>query len=196
MAVALIGLTGGIGAGKSAALRALEELGASVLSSDAVVHELYEGDEVRDAVVSRWGDDVAPGGVVDRGSIAKIVFDAPQEREWLESLLWPLVGARIAGWIEAVGKQSPPPRAAVLEVPLLFESGMDAACDATIAVVTSEEKIAERVASRDLVSVGAREGRQLSQEEKASRASFVVGNDGTVEDLRRKLSGILDKLGG
>ncbi|HEY1689250.1 MAG TPA: dephospho-CoA kinase [Solirubrobacteraceae bacterium] len=196
MAVALIGLTGGIGAGKSTALQALQELGASVLSSDAVVHQLYEGEQVKDAVVERWGEQVAPGGVVDRGSIAKIVFDAPEEREWLESLLWPLVGTRIAGWIQEVRSLSPPPRAAVLEVPLLFESGLDAACDGSIAVVASEEEIAQRTASRSLVGVGAREGRQLSQEQKAGRASFVVENDGSVEDLKRKLSSVLDKLGG
>lgn len=196
MAVALIGLTGGIGAGKSTALQALTELGASVLSSDAVVHELYEGEQVRDAVVERWGEQVAPAGAIDRASIAKIVFDAPEEREWLESLLWPLVGKRIAGWIQEVREQDPQPRAAVLEVPLLFESGLEAACDATIAVVAAKETIAQRTANRDLVGVGAREGRQLTQEEKASRASFVVENDGSLEDLRRKLSSVLDKLGG
>ncbi|MHB1808899.1 MAG: dephospho-CoA kinase [Solirubrobacteraceae bacterium] len=194
MAVKLIGLTGAIGAGKSTALAELSELGAEVLSSDAVVHELYESDELRDAVVRRWGAHVAPNGSVDRSEIAKIVFAQPAEREWLEGKLWPLVGQRIGAWVQQARSISPPPRAAVLEVPLLFESGFDAGCDATIAVVASAETVAQRTADRRLVSVGEREGRQLSGEEKAARASFVVKNDGGLEELRAKLSNILEKL--
>lgn len=194
MAVKLIGLTGGIGAGKSTALRAFAELGAEVLSSDAVVHELYGGERLRDAVVARWGDGVAPAGAVDRGKVAQIVFADPAEREWLESLLWPLVGERIAGWIEQARTIGPPPRALVLEVPLLFESGFDAGCDATVAIVAPVEQIAARTADRDLVGVGERESRQLAAAEKASRASFVVENDGSIAELRRKLSDVLDKL--
>ena len=94
----LVGLTGGIGAGKSEALAALERLGAAALSTDAVVHELYGDPEVVAAVVGRWGDDVAPGGVVDRPAVARHAFASPAEREWLEGLLWPRVGARVQAW--------------------------------------------------------------------------------------------------
>ena len=96
--VPFVGLTGGLGAGKSTALQALERLGAATLSTDAVVHELYASDEVRNAVVERWGPEVAPEGVVDRPVIARRVFAAPDERAWLEGLLWPLVGDRVASW--------------------------------------------------------------------------------------------------
>ena len=106
-----VGLTGGIGAGKSEALAALARLGAATLSTDAVVHELYVGPEVRDAVVARWGADVAPGGVVDRPAVARHAFAAPEERAWLEGLLWPLVGARVAAWREEQESHDPPPRA-------------------------------------------------------------------------------------
>src|SRR5207244_100876 len=71
LAVPFVGLTGGLGSGKSTALAALERLGAATLSTDAVVHELYASDEVRDAVVERWGPEVAPDGVVDRAAIAR-----------------------------------------------------------------------------------------------------------------------------
>lgn len=194
MPVKLIGLTGGIGAGKSTALRILADLGAETLSSDAVVHELYESEELRTAVTARWGEQVAPDGAVDRGEIARIVFADPEEREWLESRLWPLVGQRIGSWVEAVRTKSPPPRAVVLEVPLLFESGFDAGCDETVAILTSEENLKSRTAERSLVGVRERAGRQLSSEEKARRASFVVENDGGMEELRAKLSNILEKL--
>jgi dephospho-CoA kinase len=92
--VPFVGLTGGMGSGKSTALAALARLGAATLSSDAVVHELYEQDaQLRDAVVERWGERVAPGGVVDRAAIAERAFAGDEERAWLEGLLWPLVGA-------------------------------------------------------------------------------------------------------
>lgn len=194
MAVPLIGLTGGMGAGKSTALAALHRLGAEVLSSDQVVHELYEEPEVVDAVVARLGAGVASEGKIDRSAVAQAVFADPAQREWLEGLIWPLVGQRIAAWIERVRSQSPPPRAAVLEVPLLFEAGMERGYDATIAIVADESRIAERTADRGLVGVSQRNSLQLSQEEKAQRASFVVHNDGDLEELERELSGVLDNL--
>jgi dephospho-CoA kinase len=194
-AVPFVGLTGGLGSGKSTALRALERLGASVLSSDAVVHELYEGDQLRDAVVGRFGPEVAPGGVVDRSAVAQRAFADPQDRRWLESVVWPMVGARVAGWLEQARTQEPAPRAAVVEVPLLFEAGLEGAYDATIAVITEEAVRSQRAAARGHASVDERAARQLSQEEKASRATFVVHNDGTEEDLERELSSVLDKLG-
>lgn len=196
MAVPLIGLTGGIGAGKSTALAALRKLGADVLSTDEVVHQLYGERTVRDAAVERWGQDVAPGGRIDRGKVAEIVFTDPSERQWLEGMLWPLVGERVSAWAQDARSASPPPRAAVLEVPLLFESGLDAACEATISISASEEAIAERTSGRGLIGLAERTSRQLSQEEKAQRATFSIVNDGSVEELERKLSEVLDNLSG
>jgi dephospho-CoA kinase len=193
--VPFVGLTGGMGAGKSTALRALADLGAQVLSTDAVVHELYGERQVRDAVVERWGAEVAPGGVVDRTAVAARAFAGEeQERKWLEGLLWPLVGTRIAGWLEHVRALRPAPRAAVVEVPLLFEAGMERGFDATVAVIVQEETRFERAAERGHALVDERAARQLSQEEKAHRATFVVHNDGTEGDLRRELADVLGKL--
>jgi dephospho-CoA kinase len=195
--VPFVGLTGGMGAGKSTALKALEELGAKVLSTDAVVHELYGEKQVRDAVVERWGPEVAPGGVVERAAVAAKAFTGGEEdRRWLEGLLWPLVGARIAGWLEHVRALRPPPRAAVVEVPLLFEAGMERGFDATIAVVAQERTRAERAAGRGHTLADERVARQLSQEEKARRATFTVSNDGSEGDLRRELAEVLAKLSG
>ncbi len=193
-AVPFVGLTGGLGAGKSTALDALERLGATTISSDAVVHELYEGDQLRDAVVARFGPDVAPDGVVDRSAVAQRAFADPNDRKWLEEQIWPLVGARVAGWLEQARAATPAPRAAVVEVPLLFEAGLEGLYDATIAVISEEPVRAQRAAARGHAVVDERAARQLSQEEKARRATFVVRNDGTKEDLLRRLSEVLDKL--
>ena len=192
-----VGLTGGMGAGKSTALEALRELGAQVLSTDVVVHELYRDARVRDAVVQRWGAEVAPDGVVDRAAVAARAFAGGEEdRRWLESLLWPLVGARMAAWLESVRALRPAPRAAVVEVPLLFEAGMESGFDATIAVIARESTRRERAAGRGHALADERAARQLSQEEKAQRATFVVHNDGSQAELRRELADVLGKLSG
>jgi dephospho-CoA kinase len=193
--VPLIGLTGGMGAGKSTALKLLERLGAAVQSTDAVVHELYEGERLRDAVVARWGAEMAPGGKVDRSAVAGRAFGDERERAWLEGVIWPLVGERITAWLEQARTKRPAPRATVIEVPLLFEAGMEGMYDATIAVVSSEELRVARAAGRGHALADERAARQLPQQEKANRATFVVRNDGTPEDLRRALSSVLDKLG-
>jgi dephospho-CoA kinase len=192
--VPFVGLTGGLGSGKSTACAALERLGAATLSTDAVVHELYASDEVRDAVVERWGEEVAPGGVVDRSAIARHVFAAPAEREWLEGLLWPLVGQRVWAFRQEQESADPAPKAAVVETPLLFEAGMDGIYDATIAVVADEAVRRERAAARGHEAVDERATRQLPQAEKAQRATFVVHNDGSETDLERTLSDVLAKL--
>ena len=192
--VPTVGLTGGLGAGKSTALAALERLGAATLSTDAVVHELYAAPEVRDAVVARWGAGVAPDGVVDRAAVAARAFAAPEERAWLEGELWPRVGRRVAGWLQEVADRDPPPLAAVVETPLLFEAGMDGVYDATVAVVADEEVRAERAAARGQVAADERAARQLPQAEKARRATFVVDNSGTKAHLEDQLSAILATL--
>jgi dephospho-CoA kinase len=185
-----LGLTGGLGAGKSEALRLLEELGAATLSTDAVVHELLATDVVRDEVVARLGPGVLRNGALDRSAIAARVFGDDEARAWLEGVLWPRVGERVAAWRAEVGDD----RIAVVEVPLLFESGMEEVFDSTIAVVADEEVRERRAAARGHASVAGRAGRQLRQAEKAERADFTVRNDGSLEELRQSLSQVLERL--
>jgi dephospho-CoA kinase len=192
--VPFVGLTGGIAAGKSEALRALERLGAATLSTDAVVHELLTTGEVRDALIERFGSDVAPDGEIDRSAVAEVVFGDDEQRGWLEGMLWPKVGERIVSWRAEVSEADPPPRAAVVEVPLLFESGMEAAFDSTIAVVADEDVRNERAGTRGHRGVESRTSRQLTQDEKARRADVVVRNDGTLEDLEAALSSALANM--
>lgn len=193
--VPFVGLTGGLGAGKSEALSALGKLGAATLSADAVVHELLGTDELREALTGRFGPGIAPGGVVDRSVVADRVFSQPGEREWLEGLLWPRVGERIAAWREERDHAEPVPKAAVVEVPLLFEAGMGPTFDHTIAVVAEEAVRESRAAERGHAGVASRQDRQLSQAEKAQHADFVVRNDGTLEELKHALSRVLAKIG-
>jgi dephospho-CoA kinase len=192
--LAFVGLTGGIGAGKSTALDALQRLGAATLSTDRVVHELYDDPEVRAAVVDRFGDGVQRDGRIDRAALARVAFATAEDRQWLESLLWPRVGARMVAWREQVEAAQPRPRAAVIEVPLLFESGLDHGFDATIAVIADEQTREARASARGHEALAERGARQLSQEEKSQRATYTVRNDSTTTELESKLSAILDML--
>ncbi len=196
MGVPFVGLTGGLGAGKSTALAVLERLGAAVLSADAVVHELYESDQVRTVIRERWGDSVFDGERVDRGAIARLTFASADQRSWLEGVLWPLVGERVDAFRSGLAVREPTPIAGVVETPLLFEAGGETRFDATIAVVADDRLRAERIASRDQQSLAARERVQLSQQEKARRADHVVVNDGSIEELEAQLAAILARLAG
>jgi dephospho-CoA kinase len=189
--VPIVGLTGAIAAGKSEALAALERHGAATLSTDAVVHELLGTERVRDVLVGRWGADVAPGGEVDRARVGAIVFEQPDELRWLESTLHPLVGERMHAWRNALDGDA---RLAVVEVPLLFETGMEALFDATICVVAPDAVRAERAGARGLGDLAGRSERQLSQDEKAARATYVVRNDGDLGELDRRIGELVADL--
>ena len=191
MAPLKIGLTGGIAAGKSEALKAFERLGAATLSSDAVVHELLESESLRDRLAARWGPEVISGGGLDRAKIGEIVFADPEQLSWLEEQIHPLVQEKTAAWLMSLPAGT---EGAVVAVPLLFEAGSDKAFDTTVSIVTADEVRRERAAARGHALVDEREARQLTQGEKAERAEHVIENDGSVEDLERALSALLAKL--
>jgi dephospho-CoA kinase len=188
-----IGLTGGIAAGKSESLAAFERLGAATISSDAVVHELLDSEPLLGRLKQRWGEEVASDGRVDRTKVGEIVFANPEELAWLESQIHPLVGERIGSWLGSLPADA---RLAVVEVPLLFEGEMAAVFDTTVAVVASDDVRRVRAEARGHALVGEREARQLPQGEKAARAEHVIENDGTLEDLERRLSALVAKLEG
>jgi dephospho-CoA kinase len=188
-----IGLTGGIAAGKSTALAAFERLGAATISSDAVVHELLDSEPLLGRLTERWGADLAPDGKVDRARVGEIVFADPAQLSWLESQVHPLVGERIGAFLLSLPAET---EVAVVEVPLLFESGMEGVFDTTVAVVASDDVRRARAESRGHTLVGERDARQLEQSEKADRAEHVIENDGTPEQLEQALSALVEKLRG
>ena len=187
----LIGLSGAIASGKSATLDALGRLGAATLSTDAVTHELLDRPEVLNRLIERWGPEVGPGGRVDRARIGEIVFADPDELRWLESVLHPLVGERMLAWREELDGRT---ELAVVEVPLLFEAGMESLFDATLVVVAGDERRAEWAASRGTRDFAERSARQLSEAEKAARATFVVSNDGDLGQLEAALRELWPRL--
>ena len=187
-----LAVTGGIGAGKSEALRAFERHGAAVISSDEIVHELLRSDEeVRAALKERFGEGVfAAGGEVDRDRVAEIVFADSDELDWLERLLHPRVVASYLTWREELARLPDPPAVSVTEVPLLYEVGGDSRFDAVVVISASPEV---RI-SRQVRPMQDRERRLIPDEEKLARADFAYVNDGSLEDLDSFVSGVVERL--
>jgi dephospho-CoA kinase len=186
-----VGLTGGIGAGKSEALAAFERLGAATLSTDRVAHDILDDGQVKGALIERWGEQIAPNGSVDRDKVGEIVFADRDELTWLESVTHPRVGAHVAEWRQSLG---PDVEVAVVEVPLLFEAAMEGAFDETVAVVADDDLRDARLRERGQAGLEGREGRQLDQAEKERRADHVIRNDASLEELGSQVRALIDQL--
>src|ERR671932_1769351 len=173
-----VAITGAIGAGKSAALEAFARHGAETISSDETVHRLLRSDpNVRRELVERFGPDVIGADGADRARIAAIVFNDPDQLDWLEELLHPRVVEENLAWRGEVARRPDPPALTVTEVPLLFETGAEKRFDAVV-VITAPKQL--RDARRPLTDD--REERLIPDEEKVALADFAYVNDGTLEE--------------
>ena len=177
-----VAITGGIGAGKTEALNAFARHGAATISSDDIVHRLLrEDDDVRAALLERFGTGILDdAGHVDRAAISRIVFDDREALAWLEALLHPRVVTEYLAWREALAGLPNPPAVSATEVPLLYEVGGHERFDAVVAITAPEDLRRER--SR-VNSPEQRESRLIPDEEKAARADFSYVNDGTRQQL-------------
>ncbi len=183
--VILVGLTGGIGAGKSTVSARLAELGARVVDADAITRELQApGTEVFAAVVERFGPGVVGAdGALDRQALADIVFNDADELAALNGIVHPAVGLEIARRLEEAAATDD---VVVLDVPLLVESGRDDMAAVIVVDLPEDEAVRRLVAHRGFSEADARAriARQASREERRARADLVLDNSGTVEDLR------------
>ena len=186
-----VAITGGIGAGKSEALKAFARNGAATVSSDEIVHHLLRRPEVRDAVVARVGNGVlSPEGEIDRGALATIVFNDRGALAWLEELLHPLVSAEYLRWREQLAALPDAPRVSVTEVPLLYETGGDARFDKVV-VITAPSKLRR---ARSQVATDDRESRLIPDAEKVRRADYSFTNTGSLEDLDAFVQSVMAEL--
>ncbi len=153
------------------------------LSTDEVAHEALADPDVLATLAERWGPGVQRDGTVDRKAVGEIVFNDRDELKWLESITHPKVGEKVWNWRQGL---EPDVELAVVEVPLLFEAGMESFFDGVLVVQAGERREGWLQARGD-AGVEGRSGRQLPEAEKADRATWVVENDGTLQDLEAKL---------
>jgi dephospho-CoA kinase len=187
-----VAITGGIGAGKSEALKAFERHGAAVISSDDIVHRLLREDEaVKRTMVERLGSEIfGDDGEIDRSQVAKVVFGDREALLWLEQLLHPLVSLEYLRWRDELAQGPDPPTLSVTEVPLLYEAGSAERFDKVV-LITAPPMLA---AARARVSADERSDRLIPDEEKARRADFVYVNDRSLDELDTFVAGVVREL--
>jgi dephospho-CoA kinase len=187
-----VAITGGIGAGKSETLYAFQKAGAATVSSDEIVHHLLRTDpEVREALVAELGEGILDdAGGIDRARVAEIVFADRDKLDFLESVLHPRVAAEYLRWREQLAELPEPPRVAVTEVPLLYESGGEERFDKVV-VITAPAKLREQ---RRRVRRDDREQRLLPDAEKVKRADYAYVNTGSLEELDAWVRGVMAEL--
>jgi dephospho-CoA kinase len=186
-----VAITGGVGAGKSEALKAFARNGAATVSSDEIVHHLLRRPDVRDAVVARMGSGiVGPDGEIDRRALGTVVFNDRDALAWLEEALHPLVSAEYLQWRDQLAHLPSPPRVSVTEVPLLYETGGDARFDKVV-VITAPSKLRR---ARSQVTADDRESRLIPDSEKVKRADFSYKNTGSLEELDAFVKSVLAEL--
>lgn len=191
-----IGLTGGIGAGKSTVARLLAEHGAIVVDADALAREVVApGTEGLRAVVDHFGEAVLrEDGSLDRPALARIVFDDPEQRKALEGITHPRIGARTKELFDSAGEDD----LVVHDVPLLVELDMAGLYEAVIVVEAPDDVRLDRLEGRGL---GRREAverirSQAAPEQRRAVATIVIDNGGDEDALRRRIDEVWDELTG
>lgn len=192
-----VGLTGGIGTGKSAVLVTLAELGAPVLDADPLAHSVIaRGTAGEAAVRMRFGEQVVlPDGAIDRRKLGQIVFGDDQARRDLEAIIHPEVYRTIQRWMDAQARRGS--AIAVAEIQLLFEIGKDGDFDRIVVVACDPETQVRRVMRRSQLpesEVRQRVSAQMPLDEKVRRASYVIWTDGTLDQTRARTTAVWTSL--
>jgi dephospho-CoA kinase len=190
----IIGIVGGIGAGKTTVARLFGELGCLVIEADALVREVYSRPEVRQTLLQWWGPRVLrPDGSLDRGALACVVFTDDAERQRLEQFVHPLVGELRARMMARAEAQVV---AFVWDTPLLVETGQAAQCDALVFVEASLAERIERVRVRGWTpqQLQAREKSQYPLDKKREMAKYIVRNTADADDVRHQVRQVLSRI--
>jgi dephospho-CoA kinase len=193
----VIGLTGGIGSGKSTIAEYLTELGAKVVDADKVANEVYNpGTEGWRDVVNTFGEEVlTPAGEVDRKKLGEIVFNNPGAMSQLNQMIHPRAYELVKSRLDEYRKQGV--EIVVLEVILLFEAGWDHLADVKWVTVASEDTVVKRLMQERGLSeeeILARIRSQTPTEERVKLAEEVIYNDGSIEEMKKKVNELLEKL--
>lgn len=188
-----LGLTGSIATGKSTALKAFADFGIPTFSSDEAVHELYRGAAV--APVEAAFPGVSVEGVIDREKLSRHLVGHPQRLKQLEAIVHPLVRARIRSFLADAAARGED--MAVVDIPLLFENGVDWGLDAVIVTVVSEAEQRRRALARPGMTVEKLEAilaRQMPQAEKVKRATYIIDTSDTIEATRKTVADLVQRL--
>ena len=194
-----LGLTGSIGSGKSTVAARFAERGAAVIDADLLARQATEDPEVLERIAAELGDDLVVDGRLDRAATAERVFGDEAARQALNDIVHPEVRRLSRERVRMLADQADPPPLVVHDVPLLFETGQEDVFDATAVVVAPLELRVQRVVGRSGLTptqARARDASQMSQDDKARKATYVIDNSGPLEALEGQLDRIWSDLVG
>ncbi|MFN4258029.1 MAG: dephospho-CoA kinase [Gemmataceae bacterium] len=190
----IIGLIGGMGSGKSAVAAAFKRFGAKIISGDQLGHEALKQPEIKQQVIARWGTQLLDDkGEVQRSRLAAIVFDDPEQRRALESMVFPHIERRFQEE-KAVAEANPDVRLIVLDAAIMLEAGWDQLCDRLVYVHAPRAERWRRLAEQrgwNAKEVEVREQAQLPLTEKARRAHGAIDNAGSIDALAAQVERLL-----
>ena len=192
-----IGLTGNIGSGKSTVARLFVERGAALVDADALAREATADPQVLAGIATKLGDDLVKEGELDRAATAARVFADPEARITLNGIIHPWVRRESAARVEALSTRPDPPRVILMDIPLLYENGLERGLNAVIVVNAPLVTRIKRVSARSGLSeadVRARDKAQLPLEEKVARADYVLENGGSLEELEKQVEALWREL--
>ena len=192
-----VGLTGGIGSGKSTVAALFAEHGAAVIDADALAHEATRDPEVLRAIAGAFGEAFVENGALDRAALAAIVFGNPEARTKLNAIIHPYVARARAHRVAQLVRREPPPQVILHDIPLLFEVGLAMSVDKTVVVAAPLELRVARVMARSGLTAEAVRDRDAAQwplGEKVARADFVIDNSGGLASLTKQVARVWAQL--
>ena len=183
----VIGITGGIACGKTTVTNYLKQIGFTVVDADEIVNHLLQTSSIQQEILQAFG-------TMDRKQIRTIVFKSEEKRKKLEDILHPSVIATLQKEVKRLKTEK---KNSFVSIPLLFEKNLEKMFDATIAVICEEKEQLQRLQKRDQMDVSLSSSMiasQLSNEEKSSRATYTLNNNGSLEDIYKKTDELLNKI--
>ncbi len=186
----VVGLIGGIGSGKSQVAAEFARHGAKIINADQLGHEALEEPNIREQIFRNWGSEIGSGENIDRRKLGAIVFAQPKERKRLEDLVFPYIEQRIQEEIDSADEEL-----IILDAAILLETGWGKRCSCVVYVHASYQTRLQRLTEKrgwNEKEVLQRSKAQMSLTDKVSQADFVVNNDGTLEELAKEVSRLLE----
>ncbi|MGB6127329.1 MAG: dephospho-CoA kinase [Psychrilyobacter sp.] len=189
----ILGLTGGIASGKSTVSKKLKELGSYIIDADKISREVSNSIRVLKELEENFGSEIIDHGHLDRQKLRKTIFEDEEKRELLNSIMHPIIVGKIIEKIENNVEE----KLIVLDIPLLYETGLEYLCDKILIVCTDENIQVERVKQRDGIEVEMAKkiiGSQMSLSEKQKKSAIHIENNGGLEELLKKVELIYSEI--
>lgn len=194
----IIGLTGGIGSGKTTISNLFENLGIQIIDTDIIARELVEDSpSVLQEIINTFGETILdPGGSLDRKKLAKIVFDRLDKKQQLEKILHPRIRIEVKKKIQHIYAKNTPPPYLIVVIPLLFETDFDDFIDRILSVISDEEIRIKRIIKRDhrdIDEIRSIIKSQATDERRISEADDIIKNNNDIKELEYKVQQLHDK---